>query len=195
MSVDADPGEQPRLSKLIARAPSVREYCAELSPAELVDEATLAAFVDFLGRVRAAPAAADPDDLLRKSTRLATAARMWLPHALEPACRDTAELLAARANGELPYDEHAISQHLERCGDCKRTVQRLAQAEDAFIRAPAQPPPEEIRTAWLELASRDLAQPPPEITKSEPPAPARVRARRGGPAGAARRLASSARRR
>ena len=38
-----------------AHAPSVRRYCEELAAPERLDEATLAAFVDLLGRVESAP--------------------------------------------------------------------------------------------------------------------------------------------
>ncbi len=188
--------EEPSVSELIAagdpdaaagffdaRAPSVREYCGELADAELVDEATLAAFVEFLARVRTAPRA-DADELLRRSARTTAVARMPLRDTWEQVCRDVSELLAARANGELAHHERAIAKHIERCSLCQHTVERLAQAEDAFIRRPAGPPPEPVRSAWLELAAR--------ATPADGPRP--TRARRGGLLGAARRLLSAERR-
>jgi hypothetical protein len=244
MSGGVDLAEQPTLFELIAagdpdavagfydaRVASVCEYCAEVLTAELVDEAVLAAFVDFLGRVGTATASADPDDLLRKSARLAAASRVQVSYVREPACRGVAEVVAALASDELQHDEEPIARHLKRCWRCRGTARHLMQAEDAFVRPPAGQPSEEVRAAWLELASRipvdavaELDEETETVSKAEwapehereavaegepgfgaeqkpqqaatmPESPSRGRLRRGGLVGAARRLASSKRRR
>ena len=168
-----------------ARAPSVREYCAELCAPELVDEAALATFVAFLGRVRDAPQDADADDLLRRSTRVAAASRA----PASEGCDGVAELVAARANGELPHDERTLARHLERCDHCRRLVDRLAQAEDALVRTPTQPPSEEVRTAWLAIASREEP-----VSGAPSLAASPARRRQGGLVGAVRRFAGYTRR-
>jgi hypothetical protein len=195
-----------------ARAGSVHEYCAEVCAADVVDDAVLATFVDFLGRARAAAPGADPDDLLRKSTRTAAASRIQFAGAREAACRSTAELVAARANGELPHDERAINDHLDSCRSCRRLAQRLVEGEDALIRPAAEPPPERVRAAWLEIASRSAPDSPapswtpqtetPSLPRAAATAPADtgpqttvIIQRRGGLLGAARRAVSSTRRR
>jgi hypothetical protein len=137
-----------------ARSPSVREYCSEICSPELIDEATLGAFVDFLARVGVASSEADADDLLRKATRGAAASRMHLPEPHEPACRSIPELIAARANGELPHGDGPITEHLKRCSACRRAARRLADAEDALARNPTEQPPQHVRAAWLQLAAR-----------------------------------------
>ncbi len=189
MSIAPISGERPTLLELIAagdpdaaagfydaRAPSVREYCVEICSPEQADQATLAAFVDFLGRVGGAPADADPDELLRKSTRTAAASRMHLSEPHEPTCRSIPELIAARANGELPHNEEPINEHLERCATCRHTAERLAQAEDALIRTPSGHPPEHVREGWLQIGSRGDAPEPgepgtPAPTPEEGPSP------------------------
>ena len=115
------------------RAPSVYQYCAQVCPREQVEAAVLASFTDFLGRVRAAGAEADLDDLLCKSTRSAASSRMQVGKRLDATCRSIAELIAARANDELPHDERLIKSHLEHCRSCRRTAQRLIEAEDALV--------------------------------------------------------------
>jgi hypothetical protein len=214
------------------RAPSVYQYCAQICPTQQVEEAVLAAFADFLGRVRAAGADADLDDLLRKSTRSAAASRMRVAKSRDPVCRSMPELIAARANGELPHGEGPINAHLETCRSCRQTAQKLVDAEDALAQPASRQPPEEVRTAWLLIAAKgqpavpptpreevqapepapDPPAPPPhpqpavpptpreEVQAREPagqapapapdpPEPVRVRRRRGGLIGAARRVA------
>src|SRR5205807_7323758 len=106
-----------------ARAASVNEYCAQLCPPELVDEAVLAAFADFLGRLHTGSPDADLDELLLRSTRTAAASRMDRPAPREQECRWIPELIAARANGEFPHDEQLINKHLDRCRSCRQAAQ------------------------------------------------------------------------
>jgi hypothetical protein len=175
-----------------AHAPSVLQYCAEICPAELIDEATLAAFVDFRGRLLSAPPDADLDQLLARATRVAAASRMDVPDAQHPECRLLPELVAARLNGETRHGEHTVNAHARSCRACQRTVERLAGAEDAMVRAPTVEPPSHVRAAWLELAA--LAGPPPGNAQA-PSTPVHARRRSGGIVGAARRFTVPTRRR
>jgi O-antigen/teichoic acid export membrane protein len=228
------------------RAPTLRQYFEQLCSPDMVDQATLAAFVDFRGRAATAPPGADPDELLRRAARAAAAGRLDLYDARSPECRATAELLVARMNGELTRSEEPLQYHLKRCSTCRQTAERLTDAEVALTRAGGEAPPAHIREAWLELVGREVAPAPDEVAlltgahvaaenggtpegtawadaeqerpepepaaaaepataQSEPPVqerPAdqpepptiRVRTRRGGLVGAARRFASSTRR-
>jgi hypothetical protein len=236
------------------RAPSVREYCARLCQAELVDEATLATFVDFRGGAASAPAKTDADEILRRAARTAVAGRFDLHGTRSAVCHAIPELLTARMNGELTRGEESLARHLKRCSTCRETAGRLRAADAALTGTGpgGEPPPVHVRVAWLELvgheASAELdgldilggtgaaagngsrpetatpardaaapaeaaargpetpppwtndAEPSPQRPEPEPPAPqkdpgpVRVRARRGGLVGAAKRLRSSARR-
>ncbi len=229
-----------------ARAPSVHEYFGKLCSPDMVDDATLAAFIDFSARATAAPPGADPDEVLRRAARAAAAGRLNLGDARSAECGATAELLVARMNGELTRSEEPLEHHLKRCSTCRQTASRLTEAEAALTGPGGGAPPDHIRDAWLELVGRgglaevgEMAVPPlgpipadngratepiapadtaqkwpepeptgaaePATVQSEPPAqeaapeeaapsPVRVRARRGGLVGAARRFASSTRR-
>ena len=164
------------------RAPSVYQYCAQLCPGPAVEEAVLASFADFLGRARSAGADADLDDLLRKSARIAAASRMQVGKSRDPICRSMPDLIAARANEELPYSEEGIVAHIRHCRTCRQTAQRLIEAEDALVQPASRQAPEEIRTAWLLIASKGAgpersaeasAQPASEAPAPEPePRPA-----------------------
>jgi hypothetical protein len=155
-----------------ANASRVRDYCLLVCRAELVDEATLAAFVDLLGRIDADLAEVDPVEVLCQATRSAAAgraevrvevretpparrARIRRPvtRAPQPACRAMPELLAGIANGELTRRE-LIDGHLAECGLCRTTATRFRRAEAAFGRESDEAPPDEIRRAWLEIAGR-----------------------------------------
>jgi len=153
------------------RAGTVREYCALICPADLVDEATFVAFVDFLGRVDAAGEDADFDELLWRSTRGSAAGRVQVADAPSsdgpasdptgvtepgPICRAMPELLAAYVSGELAPDAE-LDRHLVECAVCRRTAKRFREAEAAFTREPGESPPEEIRRRWLEIALSDPA--------------------------------------
>jgi hypothetical protein len=156
------------------REASVHEYCAQVCPDEQVEEAVLASFTEFLGKVRAAGPDADPDDLLRKSTRTAAASHMEVSNIRDPACRTMPELIAARANGELPRDGGPISAHLEHCRSCRHTVQQLVEAEDAIVRPASGQPSQDVRTTWLLIASREAGASkvvPPVPPATEPPEP------------------------
>jgi hypothetical protein len=152
-----------------ARAGAVREYCESLCPPELVDEATLAAFADFLGRVETAGENDDADELVLKAARAAATGRVQV-YAIRSRlgrliagpvktvsaaeCRSTPELLAAEANGELPKAPTALHEHIKLCPACKTTAARIHGAEWAFTREPRAEPSPEVRTRWLELAAR-----------------------------------------
>jgi hypothetical protein len=221
------------------RAPSVHEYLVQLCSSELVDEATLAAFVDFRGRAASVPPDADADEVLRRAARTTAAARLDLRDARSAECRATAELLVARMNGELARSEEPLEQHLKHCSTCRWTAERLTDADSTLTGRGGDAPPDDIRVAWLELVGpeeltaldevaaggnragpeqaesiaedRQAPEPAPVAAEEpttvqpespdkqpadqlEPPGAFRVRARRGGLLGAARRLASSTRR-
>lgn len=212
------------------RAPSVREYLVQLCRPELVDEATLAAFVDFRGRAANVPPDADADSILSRAARAAVAGRLDLRDARSAECRATAELLVARMNGELIRSEDPLEQHLKGCSTCRQTAVRLTNADAALTGAGGEAPPDHLRASWLELVGQetvtkaddaavgrgaatasdngttpdraasaeherpvDQEQVAPE-SEPEPSRQVRVRGRRGGLVGAARRLASSPRR-
>jgi hypothetical protein len=185
-----------------ARASSVRDYCAELCPPDRVEDATLAAFVDLLGRTMNAAADADAGELLTRSARIAIASRMH-----SPTCPEIPELIAARLNGEFVHNEEPLYSHLSQCGHCQIVAERLAQAGNALEHVSFTQPPAKARARWLELAAREQPElqesesfePEPAVGETLPspqaapapfqPAPVRVRARRGGLVGAAKRLA------
>ena len=74
----------------------IRAYCQEACPADLVEEARDAAFVDFLGRLRLSDASqTDLDDLLLKATRAAAAGRFNVE-------------LGAETGGRRGHEGHAI---------------------------------------------------------------------------------------
>jgi hypothetical protein len=197
------------------RAPSVRAYFTRLCRPDLVDDATLAAFVDFRGRAANAPPGADADDILSRAARTAVAGRLELRDTRWAECRATVELLVARMNGELIRSEGPLERHLKRCSSCRQTAERLASADTALTGAGGEAPPENVRSSWLELVGEEWvserAEPAPKepVAREEPIAPEepvapepeqvpsrpmRARGRRGGLIGAARRLASSQRR-
>jgi hypothetical protein len=143
------------------RGAMIREYCDELCSPPLVDDAVIAAFSDFRGRLIMAPADADLDDLLRKATRSIAATRMDVHaatdrerdrRAISGTCLALPELLAAHRNGELRHGDEPIRQHLRDCRVCQYTEERLANAEEAFTRTPSGQPPQRVRDAWLGLA-------------------------------------------
>jgi hypothetical protein len=118
---------------------TVLAYCGDVCPPELVEEAALASFVDFLGRLRST-SARDPDldALLSRATRTAAAGRLEVeprragrrvPHAT---CRAMPVLLGAYANREYTGDERAIRRHVKRCAVCRGTAARMERAERAF---------------------------------------------------------------
>jgi hypothetical protein len=126
-------------------------YCDRLCAPALAEEAALAAFVDFLARVEAAPADGDLDLLLVKATRACAAARLDLRDA--PAiCRSAPELLAASANGELRHDDRALADHLEHCDLCQTTAQRLLESERALKERPDSTASDDLREQWLRIA-------------------------------------------
>jgi anti-sigma factor RsiW len=161
------------------RAGRVREYCVLACQAPLIEEATFAAFIDFLGRLTEAGPEADLDDLLRKATRSAAAGRAEVRvetrEVVEPArhrrsarkpaptagpgpiCQAMPELLAAYANGELAGHEQ-LDEHLAGCSVCRTTATRFRRSESAFTREPSRAPDEEIRRVWLEIAVRGAPQ-------------------------------------
>jgi hypothetical protein len=168
------------------RAGRVSEYCMLVCQSALVDEATFAAFIDFLGRLTEVGPEADLDDLLRKATRSAAAGRaevraevreVVVParhrrSARKPApalgpgaiCQAMPELLAAYANGELAGHEQ-LDEHLAGCSVCRTTATRFRRAEAAFTREPSRAPDQEIRRVWLEIAVRGAPRNDPEVNR------------------------------
>jgi hypothetical protein len=177
-----------------AHARSVRRYCEEVAAPERLDEATLAAFVDLLGRIACAPFGVDLEALLRKATRAAAASRAEVTHARGPECQAMPDLLAASINGELGREPRLLDEHRARCRVCRRTEERFAVAEEGWSKPAAQEPPEQVRVAWLELMAERRPEPTPQTpaapTSSVAPQPVRGTRRRGGLVGAARRFAS-----
>lgn len=169
------------------RTEAVRGLCASLCPAERVEDAMQATFLDFVARVAAAPSDADLEDLLRRAVREVAASRMDPAdgadrESIPPVCRAMPELLAADANGELPPEYEPLTEHLQSCEICQGNRRRVESAEAAF-EAPQQ-------SESADRAGPTAAEPPARRPASgAAPAPVRVRARRGGLVGAVRRLA------
>jgi hypothetical protein len=136
------------------RAPIVREYCVELCSSDLVDEATLAAFVDLLGRSANSPPGADADEILRRAARAAAAGRLEVGEPRQDICGASPELLAARINGELTRSADALERHLSGCATCRQIAGRLTEADRALSGAGGEAPPDRIRVAWLELVGK-----------------------------------------
>ena len=182
-----------------AHAGTVHEYCAQLCPAARISEAVLAAFTDFLSRVTTAQPDVDLDELLRKSARVAAASRMDLTGMRDPVCRFVPEVIAARTNGEHRRDPVAVDKHLDACRFCQTTAQRLLDAEETLRGSSARPGPADVRTAWLDIASRseptfdniDPAGPPAAESIPRKDQPSTVRRRRGGLIGTARQVMPS----
>lgn len=177
-----------------AHSRSVRRYCEVVAADERLDEATLAAFVDLLGRITAAPHAADVEDLLRRATRGAAASRAEVADARGRECLAMPDLLAARLSGELERDQTMMDEHRERCPVCQRTEGLFATAEDGWPQPADREPPAQVRVAWLALmAERSARSPARPAERDAPPVPGepiRTGRRRGGLIGAARRLAA-----
>ncbi len=154
----------------------MRAYCALACRPELADDACEAAFVDFVGRALTAGTEPDLEELLLKATRSAAAARFRVPESAQPTrpeqCAAVPELLAARANGELP-DDQALAVHVKHCPRCSASAGQLGQADAAFG----------VALGWEGLG-RDGESAPPE------PPPSVVRVRRGGLVGRAKKLRS-----
>jgi hypothetical protein len=181
-----------------AHGRSVRRYCEEVAAPQRLDEATLAAFVDLLGRVESAQPGAKLEELLIKATRDAAASRAEIADARGPECHAMPDLLAALMNGELERDAHLMDEHRARCRVCQRTEERFAVADEGWTRPAAQEPAAEVRVAWLELMAERAPEPEPSIPapNNGPVAtqPIRSTRRQGGLLGAARRFASPGRR-
>jgi hypothetical protein len=135
-----------------ARAAYVQAYCRTLCAPGDVDEAILAAFLEFLARASGAGADADLDLLLVKSARGAAATRMVL-NTTAPECLAMPEVLAARANGEDIRDERPFATHLDGCATCRETAARLLDAEQALKTEPTSEPPGDVRERLLALVT------------------------------------------
>jgi hypothetical protein len=153
-----------------ARGQTVAAYCAEVCPPELVDDAALASFIDFIARIGAADRSdPDLDDLLIKGTRAAAAPRVNVERPPGPVgrilgrhnrpvdsatCRVMPELLAAFANGEFPGDEREIRRHAKSCNVCRATAARMERAEQTFASASGSGGvAPDVRDAWLRIAA------------------------------------------
>ena len=130
------------LSQIAAREPeamarfyddhagSVRQFCATVCPPYRLEEAVAAAFVNFLGRTAEAGPNTDPRDLLHRATREAAASRIEVESRLgsRPAsqiCLAAPELLASRANGELPRADRPLLKHIRGCETFRTTEAML----------------------------------------------------------------------
>ncbi|HWF75370.1 MAG TPA: hypothetical protein VG186_18630 [Solirubrobacteraceae bacterium] len=149
-------------------AGNVRQYCAMICPAPFVDEATFVAFRDFLARLAQAGPEPDVEDLLWKATRGAAAGRAEVRAHVDSSsggfpqtqtrtepgatCLAMPELLAAYVSRELPRNGE-LDEHLLECAVCRSTAMRFRDAETAFTTEPRERPPDEIRRAWLEIAT------------------------------------------
>jgi hypothetical protein len=195
----------------------VRAYCTEMCPGDFVEDATAAALLDFRARAGTAGPTDDVDELLARSIRSAAAARadprVGSATSPGPECLAMPELLAARANNELPGDDRVIRQHLNECIVCETTFARMRRAEqilavaggfDESAEAVAEAKPEAVAEAEAEPAPGPRAPspptppapPPPSATPGPPTAPPPptivVRRRSGGLVGAVRKAARNA---
>jgi DNA-directed RNA polymerase specialized sigma24 family protein len=177
--------------------PAVREFCAELCPPQRIEEAVQAAMVNFLARATERPTDARPRDLLRKATREVAAGRMKLKivagQVVDPICLAMPELLAARANEELPGADGLVAEHLESCQICQATGARLEKAEIAFSEWSSDGPDKRAESGDLAETPTEREATPVPPPPSDPPRPldqvGRVRGRRGGLVGAVRQIA------
>jgi hypothetical protein len=179
--------------------PGVRQYCAALCTPEQVEKAVEAAMVNFLARATEAPSDRRAQDLLRKATREVAAARMGSrideDLVVDRICRVVPELLAARANGELPGTTGALADHLRGCPVCHASAVRLDAAEAAFAGWAGDS--RDTREQWLDLAespshaTKDSDALVRAETKGSVDRAGRTRTRRGGLVGAVREIARS----
>jgi Putative zinc-finger len=149
---------------------AVLAYCRELLRQPTADDAasdSLAAFAHvvasrsgdggeefgdelLLAITRRMASVSMPDRSSPGDRRLAVAASL-LAHS-QSSCRETAVLLAGRANGVLePADELALSNHLADCPDCRGLDAHLERAEARFLTALAA-----SEQATLEAADAEL---------------------------------------
>ncbi len=187
----------------------VRGYCTIACAAERVQDASDAAFVDFVGRLSASPAPdPDLDELLLAATRSAAAGRFSVLRAGDwsgpdteadgpTMCKLIPELLAARANGELAGREDQLAAHLAQCPTCRHSEARMLDAERAFRDARGwDEGPAELPSPHAEDPPQPAAELRPRPVGAVGPAvavPADRRRRTGGLVGAARQLVERAR--
>ena len=207
-----------------AHVDKVRAYCVVACEPGEADDACEAAFVDFLGRaLTTRENERQLEELLLKATRSAVAARFRVPDEAPPPtrpelCAATPELLAARANGELPADDHGLSAHLRHCARCRASAVQIERADAAFgaslgweepVGTEGPPVDDEPAPVREDPVTTEPPAPPlrPEPSSPEPsplepspptpappaeaspsPQPTVVRARRGGLVRAAKRL-------
>ena len=185
---------------------AVHAYCDELlrqPDADATATDALAAYEHELAERHSAVGARD-DALLLTLTRMMTAvsfrdrgsaadrrqAVAEAPAAYrQHGCRETAVLLAARANGTIePADTEALQAHLDECPECRGVDAHVERAERLFIAAlseperivePApEPEPETVVTRWPppeaepELETVVTRWPPPEAAPETAPEPA-----------------------
>jgi hypothetical protein len=154
----------------------IRAYAETACRPELVDEAVAASFVDFLGRV-CEEELLDEDlpAVLLEATRSAASNRILVEDG-EADCAAVPELLAARANDELPGGDRALHLHVLDCPVCQVTRSRIDEAERAFAQgiavAEARPAAEPVAEPAVEAAPEDLPPPEPEpVPEPAEPAP------------------------
>ncbi len=179
----------------------MRAYCAVTCEPGQVEDACDAAFVDFLGRTLIGTHGdRELEELLLKATRSAAVARFRAPTAPASSrperCAAVPELIAARANDELA-DDHALIAHVRHCVRCQESAALIGRAGAAFRHSPGWEEADAPSPAAEDIApgERGAAPKPPSAPAgatgpppSTPPAPAVVRARRGGLIGLARRF-------
>jgi hypothetical protein len=195
-----------------AHVDKVRAYCAVACEPGKANDACEAAFVDFLGRALTTPESERQlEELLLKATRSAVAARFRVPDTAAPPtrpqlCAATPELLAARANGELPADDHGLSAHLKHCARCRASAAQIERADAALGASLGwwEPVAPEEHVPHQEAADRDgpsaddgpgqleadtlAAETPPPAATPPGPRPTIARIRRGGLVNAAKRF-------
>jgi hypothetical protein len=156
-----------------AHAGSVQAFCATVFSDDQLYVVIDAAFLDFAARVRqdlTVEAADDLGEILLKATRSAAAGRVNVTSAGD--CAAVPELLAARANGELP-NEPPLSAHLASCPACAALDDRLRHAERRFREAEQGDRAPALAPAEPEAAESEPVMPPPqEATPAEPEAAA-----------------------
>jgi hypothetical protein len=160
----------------------VLAYCAEVCSEQLADEASTSAFVQFLARMSADESdSIDLEEELLKATRVAAAGRMDVHSstssrgtgAPETVCLALPELLAARANGDIQFNEDEMQQHTSACSICTTTIERLQRAEAGFLSTGPWHHTETVpQTEWAAPVPQGPEAHPPSQMASEPAQPA-----------------------
>ena len=158
-AADTDPVSAAQIRAARAYAATLFGGTDSVSEADAAAEDALGAFRQALS-TRAELAAdaqgASANATLLALTRLMTAVSVpdrsspgdrrqavWasLGHSSHCTCRESAALLATRANSNIqPRESAALDEHLAHCSDCRALADRCVAADDAFRAALAPPP-------------------------------------------------------